>query len=322
MRLPSRALLLTALLFGAPASALVAEPRALAGEAAPTGDKAKAKEWADTAASRFDAGDYAGAVTAMEEAEKHFRVPPFLQLRAQALEKLGRLLEARRVYQVLAAWAFPSDSPPVWFEAKSDAQDRIRALDSRIPKLTIVVEVTGHSVTLDGKSLSAAELGAPIAVDPGEHTVVARSAEGVESRQVVKVRIGASERVTIKSYPGEAASPGIGRAPALAAFGVGAVGLALGAIFGGVALSKKDEVLSGIEACGPLGCEKDEKARLDGVLADSKTFAGVSSAGFVLAGIGAAAGVTLLVIGSRGAKEATPPAVRITLGSISFAGRF
>lgn len=307
------ALALSPLIFGG-SLAFAADPQV-------TGDKAKAKEWADTAASRFEATDYAGALAAMDEAEKHFRAPTFLELRAQALEKLGRLVEARAVYEKLAAWELPTDCPPVWLEVKKAAPERIRALDRRIAKLTIVVEAEGYSVTLDQKSLSAAELASPIAVDPGVRVVVARSPSGAELLREVQLRIGATERVTIKAYPSDPVPSGIGKTPGFVALGLGSAGLVIGGIFGGLAVAKKGEVLSGIEGCGGA-CSAGEKARLDGVLGEARTFAGVSTGGFVLAGVGAAAATTLLVIGGRRGKEEGAPVVRITLGSVSISGRF
>ncbi len=284
--------------------------------APPTGDKEKAREWAEKANERFDARDYAGAVDAMSEAEKHYRAPTFARLRAEALEKLGRLVEARDVYRSIAAWDLPPNATPVWVETKSEAPGRAAALDARIPRLLILADGTPPPVTLDGAPLRADMLGTPVPRDPGKHILLA--GEGAAAvRREVNLREGATERVTVAMSGGQ--GPRIGSAPAVAAFSAGAAGLLLGSILGGLAASKKDEVLTGVDNCGGA-CAAGEKVRLEGVLTDARAFAGVSTAGFVIAGVGAAAGVTLAVLSRTGG--AGSPSIRVTTGSISLSGRF
>src|SRR5262249_41665526 len=99
-------------LFGA--AIIAGAAPALADAPAVTGDTDKAREWAEKASQRFDAGDYRGAVEAMQQAERHYRAPTFLQVRAQALAKLGRLVEARDVYRTIAEWDLPENAAPVW----------------------------------------------------------------------------------------------------------------------------------------------------------------------------------------------------------------
>ena len=73
--------------------------------------------------------------------------------------------------------------------------------------------------------------------------------------------------------------------------GVGAAGLVLGAVFGGLALSKKNVVEEHcVEAqCSLEGFEASE---------DARTFARVSTVSFIAGGALAAVGITLLVIGA------------------------
>lgn len=302
------ALVLAAILLAARAA--FAEP-----SPPPTGDKDKAREWAEKASQRFDAGDYASAVEAIREAEKHYRAPTFAKLRADALEKLGRLVEARDAYRSIAEWDLPPSAAQVWIDAKNGAPARVAALDGRIPKLVVVVEGT-PPVTLDGASLPDRMRGVLMPLDPGKHIVVAGEGAAAARREVV-LKEGATERLTVSAPPQAGAR--VGAAPLVAAFGVGVAGLLAGAIFGGLAAGKKGEVLTGVDDCGDA-CTAAEKVRLEGVLSDAGVFANVSTAGFVVAGVGAAAGATLLVLSRRG--DGAGPTVRITMGSISLSGSF
>lgn len=298
------------------AAAILAVRGASAEPPPPTGDKDKARQWADQASERFEAGDYRGAVDAMLEAERHYRAPTFARLRAEALEKLGRLVEALDVYRSIAAWDLPPDAAAVWAQAKAEAPGRVAALEARIPKLVVVAQGSTPPVAVDGAPLPPELLGQPVPRDPGEHTVVAGDGAAAVRRAVV-LKEGTTERVTIAVSGGPASR--VGAAPAVAAFGAGAAALLAGSLFGGLAASKKGEVLTGIDACGGA-CSSGEKARLDGVLGDSRAFAHVSTAGFVIAGVGAAAGVTLLVLSRAGG--AGSPSIKITTGSVTFSGSF
>ena len=76
--------------------------------AEPDGDRALAIKWANKAQDRFDAGDYQGTIDALREAQKHARPPTFAVLLAEAHEKLGKLLEAEAIYQLILEMKLPA----------------------------------------------------------------------------------------------------------------------------------------------------------------------------------------------------------------------
>lgn len=78
--------------------------------------------------------------------------------------------------------------------------------------------------------------------------------------------------------------------PAIVAFGVGAAGLATGAVAGGLALSKRsslDSVCTAAHAC-PLSEASD--------ISSLKTTSTLSTVGFIVGGVGAATGALLLLL--------------------------
>jgi hypothetical protein len=151
------------------------------------------------------------------------------------------------------------------------AEKRAAALAASVPHLVIhlpEIEAISYRVRCDGESIAASDLGAPVAMDPGEHRVEI-SADGKTSKSYV-VRIsgpGTTEIVVDKledvPAPAAAAKPqhryepralapaqgpateenrgGTQRTVGLILVGAGVVGLGAGAWFGGKALSESGE---------------------------------------------------------------------------------
>lgn len=295
------------------APAARAEPQAPPGAADDAQEKEAAKEWARKGRARFDQGDYAGAVEALREAERHFPAATILKLRADAHAALGQLLAARKAYE-LAAAPLPEGASPQLVAAQEAAKAALAGLDARIPTLEITVRggAAGAAVKLDGAALPAADLARPVAVDPGKHTL-AVEAPGAEARiREVQVAEGARERVVLEAgapnvdrgNPEPAAEQGRSWVGPGIAFGVGGAGLVLGAVTGLLTVAKMDDVRA---TCGEaLVCPEGYRGDVDG----AKTLGHVSTAGFIAAGVGAAAGVILLVLPGKKA----PAGVGLAVG--------
>lgn len=107
--------------------------------------------------------------------------------------------------------------------------------------------------------------------------------------------------------PPPEAPPSRSYAPAIVAFGVGAVGIGVGAVTGALAMSKASSI---DKACPDKQCPASEKSDLD----SAKTLGTVSTVGFVVGGVGVIAGVVLLVAGgppSSGSVSTTAKAARV-----------
>ncbi len=217
------------------------------------------------------------------------------------------------------------------------AQDQSAALEPRVPRLTISVaadaEAEGLSVTRDGTALLKPVWGVPIAVDPGTHVVVATAPGRVKWETSVELPEKATKTVTIPALQadpnagtaaasgdtgastapsGAAATPadsGAGgekpgvnqgkRIASYAAFGLGAVGIGVGAFFGIDAMSKKSE---SDDNCTP-GCNQ---TGVD-LSHDARTAARISTVGFGVGLVSVGVGTWLLLTSGAPAETARAP---------------
>jgi hypothetical protein len=115
-------------------------------------------------------------------------------------------------------------------------------------------------------------------------------------------------------------SEGNSKALAFVALGVGAVGLGVGSIFGVMRIGDKDDITSTAKnaGCDPATLKCPSQAQLDKVQATidankdkADTHAVVSTVGFIVGGIGVAAGIALLLMPSSGSASATMGKARI-----------
>ncbi len=286
-----------ATLASAPTSAL-AQPQSpqLAGD--------RAVEFANRGLEHYDAGRWDEAFEAFQMADGIVPSTPFKLYMARTRQKQGRLLEARELYRRVASVAV-GDADAVGKKAQEDAAGELAAVDASLPSLLVSVEgVTDEAiVTIDGKVV---DIKAPVEVDPGMHTLVAKSAgkqatleQAVEAGQkklAVTLRVAASVEPAVPPSDGGAA---------LWPWGVtlGAVGVAslvTGGVFGGLALSQDASIG---ERCAPT-CSSGERATLEDDRDTMLLFADVSTATLVIGGVLAATGVTLLVVDVTSSSEA------------------
>ncbi len=212
------------------------------------------------------------------------------------------------------------------------------------------------SVTVDGKPVPAGLIGVPRKANPGGHAVVVK-ADGYETvKQIVQLKEGEQHDVpialrktgeppaTVPPAPGPGAppepSPGseTGTAPTpvggdaseqpssgglsplvWVGFGVGAAGLAVGAITGAVAAGKASDLR---DRCPDDSCPR---AETEDDYDSTYTMAHVSTVGFVVGGAGAALGLVALFAFSG---DDEPDTATITvqpsigLGTLGITGRF
>jgi hypothetical protein len=88
------------------------------------------------------------------------------------------------------------------------AKQKIAALESRVPKLTIALvpgAPIGATVERDGVLVSSPSLGSPIPVDPGDHEIVVRAPR--HQPKATRIAIAEGERKTIEVPAGEPLPP-------------------------------------------------------------------------------------------------------------------
>ncbi|MEP7127070.1 MAG: hypothetical protein ABJE95_39420 [Byssovorax sp.] len=135
-------------------------------------------------------------IEAVESFTRAFRVlgAPTVGIRlARSLSLVGRLREARQVYQVVIATRLKKDDPAVFGQAVTDARAELAALEPRIPTLELTLAPGVTSPTLDGAPVSADTLGKPTPIDPGEHHIGGVGAvpevKTVQEREQIKLTL-------------------------------------------------------------------------------------------------------------------------------------
>lgn len=228
-------------------------------------------------------------------------------------ERQGKLATAWAEFTAAATQAARAQDA----ERQLFAEERVKELQPRVPRLTISAEAPppGLQIRLDATTMGEGALGSSIPIDPGEHAIEV-SAPGYEpwsskfqvtegKQEALRVPpLRPSEAAPSAPAPSPSSSPApaasttqIGTAPAhggaqrtlgYAALGVGALGLGLGGYFGLQTFSKRDDADANCpdQRCDATGYAKIEEAR------DSAT---LSTIGFGVGLAGVAAGTWLLL---------------------------
>ncbi len=290
-------------------------------------DKDKATELANTGFDLFNKSLYEEASELFRRADEACHNPAFVLFRARAREKLGKLAEAHRLAKRVVDEKLPPGAPEPFLKAKKEAQELYTQLGPRLPSLTVKTPPGTATVALDGAALAAAPSALP--VDPGDHEIVASRGDGKEARNRFAIREGQSLTITLDYETGGATSTSGGdgdKGPkplwigAGVALGVGGAVLLGGAIAGGVFIGKanalKDKCASDADG-DPNNCSPDLKPDGDSV----KALGNAATALIVVGAVGAAAGITLAVLASRGPSNETA-ALRVGPGGMALVGQF
>jgi hypothetical protein len=322
----------------------VAMPETIAFAQEPTAqDIAQARQLGQQATAAYEAGNYAEAEKLYAAASKLYPLAPTLTLGlARSQAKQGKVVSAQENYnKIVREWGANATAPQPFKDAAEAAKNEVGAVSARVASLLITVEgAQNPTVTIDGVNVPSAALGLKRPVDPGTHLVKA-SADGMKPAETsVHVAEGASAEAKLKlekdpnapsvtpvpvtnpppgtppgtEPPGEQVKAG-NKTLAFVAFGVGGAGLLVGSITGLVAMGKHSD----LEGRCPNGkCPADAQGDVDGY----KSMGTISTIGFIVAGVGAAAGVILLVTSPKqqtGTRTTTPT---IGLGGAGIAGTF
>lgn len=294
----------------------------------------------------YQAGDYATANDKLGRAFQVVRAPTLGLWSARALVKLGKLVEASERYLEVTRLDASRGEAAVQKQAQVDAAREREQLLPRIPSLT--VSVTGAqgevSVSVDGEPLQSALLGVRQPANPGAHVLEARDGTHSLRKEVtvaegreLKVELDLASGQAVGDAPASAANPATApAAPAPAATGsepptdqpsakaglpvgfwvgvaVGGAGLVAGGVGAGLGASKK----------GELDCADDRcpSSKQDGVDATNRWLT-VSTVGFIVAGVGAAAAVTFALTAPKAQPQAGRVETWIGLGSAGVRGSF
>ncbi|NUQ79389.1 MAG: hypothetical protein HUU21_38250 [Polyangiaceae bacterium] len=240
-------------------------------------------------------GDMEKACAKFEESVALARAPgPVLNL-ADCEERRGRLvLAARRWAEGLELLA-PQD------ERVAFAKERAAALDKRLPRLRVSVELgpevqsgAAISISIDGVEVPAEEASKARPIDPGEHEIVVTAGEKA-GRAKLKIAEGERREVTVKVTGGEMpAAPEKASSPlrtaGFVAGGVGLAGLAVFGVTGGLMASHHAAVSD--------HCDANKRCDAEGLDAaeSGKALVPINTAALIIGMTGVAAGVTLILL--------------------------
>jgi hypothetical protein len=327
-------------------------------------DRATARALGLEGQQALDSKDYQKAEDRFRRADKLVHAPTLELGLARALAGVGKYVESQETYNRIIREGLPPGAPEAFKKALDEAKKEVDSVAPKVAGATITVkgpngvDVADPKVFLDEHLVNSASLGVRRAVDPGPH-VLRVSADGYKPSEVrFTVPEGGSvnEPVVLDKEVGAAApatpppttvggststgpatagmsAPPTPEQPAAkgshsilpwVAFGIGGAGLVVGAITGLVAMGDHSSLQSKCTngTCGPA--QQND-------LNSYHSMGTISTVGFVVAGVGAAAGVILLVTQPKGENpSATPPAAAsglhvvpvVGLGSIGAAGTF
>jgi hypothetical protein len=213
--------------------------------------------------------------------KKHWQIAVNL---GGSARKLGKHREAAEYFSYYLREAPKDDSST----SRSDVETALADAKTHVGELRVAVDDAGAEVLVDGEVMGTSPITEPIFVDPGEHSVTVRRDGAVTANAKVTANAGEQKAVTLsaKAAPG----PKPRTVPAVIAFSAGGAGLLMGVIGGALAGVNNADLA---KKCKPTGaCPSSARGELN----DTTILTTTSTTGFVLAGVGAAVGVTLLLV--------------------------
>jgi hypothetical protein len=286
-------------------------------------------------------GELPTAVDKLERAYQVLQAPSIGLWLARALAKRGQLVAASERYMEVGRLSVVGDAA-VQASAKKEAATELEALLPTIPSITVTLDGAERNevaVSLDGVALSSALIGEPRPVDPGSHHVEARRGEqtvtadvtlAVSENKTTLLRFTktAVQAVPASPLPSTTTSPaatdaspshGSGRTVlAWTAIGLGAAGIATGAITGVVAMGKKGDLEDSPDCVERRCLSSTMQSELDSY----GTLRTISSVGFIAGGVLAVTGVVLLVTTPSDTRTRGHLQLRVGPSSLWAEGRF
>ncbi|MGO9836125.1 MAG: hypothetical protein ACLP1X_18135 [Polyangiaceae bacterium] len=348
MRLPAACFAIAATVaFGA-----LAEPA----HAQSDDDRATARALGQEGQQALDAKDYRTAEDRYRRADKLVHAPTLMLGLARSLAAEGKYVEAQETYNRMVREGLPPGAPDVFKHALEEAKKEVEAVTPKVSGVTITVkaaaggDIPDPKVVLDEHPINAASLGVRRSIDPGSH-VLRASADGFKTAEKsFTVLEGGSvdEPITLEKDTSAPAGPAPVAGPAPAgpvsltgsstapeatpsgkhsalpwvAFGIGGAGLIFGGITGLLAVGDHSTLAN---HCTNGTCPPSQ----DSNLSSYHTMGALSTVGFIVGGVGVAAGVVLLVTQPKGEPSTTPAtatgfqiAPAIGLGSVGAVGTF
>lgn len=253
------------------------------------------------------AGDYEHACPKFAEAQRLSPTTGTLLNLGDCYEHVGKMASAWGAFkraEISARNARENDR-------RGEAVRRAQAIEGKLSKLTIAVAGapgSGIEVRRDGELVGEGQWGTAMPVDPGEHAIEVKAPKRQTWSTSVVVASGgvsvavnvpelAMERTEDKAAVGSLWSAQ--RIAGIAVGGVGLVGIAVGAVLGGIAIAKNSASKANCDTSDPRLCSP---AGADARLA-AGGMADASTAMFIVGGVAVATGLTVLLTARKGGEH-------------------
>ncbi len=301
-------------------------------------DRTTARALAQEGQAAFEAGNFERAADRFRRADALVHAPTLMLALARSQTKLGQLVQAHETYARIIREGVPSQASKVFRRAVEDAKAEIRPLAARLSWVTVEIHgAEDGAVSIDGKEIPTAAIGVRRAVNPGEHVARAEAEGFLPTEEAFTVAEGEETRLSLTLQPRPASSEApaadepavevvpaadtaeesspMGRTFGFVALGVGGAGLIAGGITGILAMGRNSDLE---KACPGGQCPESSRGDLDSY----RKLGTISTVGFIVGGVGAAAGVTLLLTSRNAEPNAGSVGIRIGLDGVMAKGRF
>jgi hypothetical protein len=300
-------------------------------------DRTTARELAREGYAALEQKNYAVAEDRFRRADALVHAPTIVVDHARSLVGLGRLVEAYERYALVLREGVAPNAPASWKQAAEDAGREIEPIKPRLAWLVINVEgPTEPHVTVDGREVPVASLGARRATDPGKRKIRVTADGFVSGGRILVLKEGEEQSISITLERPESvvleetpAAPKNESEPAEASrsplpwivLGVGGAGLAVGGVTGAMALSVRSDLSASCPSgkCSPEN-EAERKAYEDDV-SRYHTLGTISGIGFGVGIAGVATGVVLLVTSPSSSPKSASVMPIVGPGFIGVRGR-
>ncbi len=292
-----------------------------------------------------DSGKCDEAIDKLARAEKLFHAPTTQGRLGECQVKLGKLVEGSETLNRVTRDALAPNAPPAFAAAQKRAATLLAEVRPRIPQLTISVDAPSSAVltvTIDGQNVPVANLGTSRPTDPGTRSIQVSAPGYLTVNQQVTVKEAEAKSIkidlqkdpsipeptvapvvttpppatTVAPPPPPAATSSSSRAPLYLSIAVTGAGVAVGTVFGVLALAKSNDLKTACNA--DKVCPKESQDTVD----NGKTFGTVSTIGFIAGGVGLVGTVVFLLTGHSEKEEKSIALPTVGPGSIQWSGRF
>jgi len=166
-------------------------------------DRAKAQSLLGEGATLYERGDYYGALGKFNAAYDVYPSSKLLFNIGQTKRLLGRPLEALEAYQ-----RFLDEATNASKEERTDAQSWLDRLQSTLGQLTVLCQIDGSEIAVDGKTVGKSPMVRPVWTTPGRRQVTAVKSGECPMVDYAEVPAGGQTTAVLRPLHGPLAADG------------------------------------------------------------------------------------------------------------------